>query len=63
LEQFALEVELDGQRVLLDYFVAKQPLGGATLAARLLPNDQAAARKDVERIARSLRIGTASPLR
>ncbi len=56
LEQFALEVEVTGQRVLMDYYVTRQSAGGATLAARLLPNDLAAVRKEVERIARSVTV-------
>ncbi|HXG10728.1 MAG TPA: hypothetical protein VNK04_13305 [Gemmataceae bacterium] len=56
LEHFALEVEVSGQRVLMDYYVVRQPSGGATLAARLLPADLAALRKEVERIARSVTI-------
>jgi hypothetical protein len=38
----------------MDYFVTRQTLGGATLAARLLPSDAPALRKEVESIARSL---------
>jgi hypothetical protein len=55
LEHFALDVEIKGERVLMDYYVARQEKGGATLAARLLPGDElAAVRKEVERIARSV---------
>jgi hypothetical protein len=54
LEHFALEVEEAGQKVLMDYYVARQRFGGATLAARLLPADLAALQKEVERIARSV---------
>jgi hypothetical protein len=56
LAQFALEVDVMGQRVLMDYYVARQARGGATLAARLLPRDLAAVRKEVEGIARSLTV-------
>jgi hypothetical protein len=56
LDRFAVETEQNRQRVLMDYYVAQQQLGGATLAARLLPDDLNSLRKDVERIARSLRI-------
>lgn len=56
LEHFALEIETAGKRVWMDYYVARQTAGGATLAARLLPNDLAAAQREVERIARSLQI-------
>ena len=56
LEQFGLEVEVMGQRVQMDYYLARQAGGGATLAARLLPRDLAAVRKEVEGIARSLTV-------
>jgi hypothetical protein len=56
LEQFAFEAEMANQRFLMDYLVSRQPRGGATLAARLLPADQANLRKEVERIARSLTV-------
>jgi hypothetical protein len=56
LEHFALEADMGGQKFLMDYYVARQAAGGATLAARLLPADLAALRKEVERIARSLAI-------
>lgn len=56
LEHFAFEAEVMNQKVLLDYFVAVQFAGGATIAARLLPENQAAVRKEVEVIARSLRL-------
>jgi hypothetical protein len=59
LEQFALEAEVGGQKFLMDYYVARQDKGGATLAARLPPADQANLRKEVERIARSLRVSHA----
>ena len=54
LEHFALEAEMGGQKFLMDYHVLRQANGGATLAARLLPAEQDSARKEVERIARSL---------
>jgi hypothetical protein len=56
LEQFALEAEMGGQKFLMDYYVSRQALGGATLAARLLPADLAALRQEVEGIARSLAV-------
>ncbi len=57
LEHFTIDVEAKGQRVLMDYYVARQDGGGATLAARLLPGaDLAAVQKEVERIARSVTI-------
>jgi hypothetical protein len=54
LEQFGLEAEVMGQRVQMEYYVARQAGGGATLAARLLPTELDALRKEVEGIARSL---------
>jgi hypothetical protein len=56
LEHFALEAEVEGQKVVLDYYVARQADGGATLAARLLPDDLDALKKEVERIARSVSV-------
>ena len=54
LDQFALEVEMGTERLWMDYYVLRQSAGGATLAARLLPAELATARKDVERVARSV---------
>ena len=56
LDRFALETEMVRQRVLLEYYVVRQARGGATIAARLLPTDQAKVRQEAERIARSVRI-------
>ncbi|MFN4259821.1 MAG: hypothetical protein ACK4RK_11020 [Gemmataceae bacterium] len=56
LERFALDVEINGVRQRLEYYIVKQEKGGAILAARLLPADQDQLRQDVERIARGLRI-------
>jgi hypothetical protein len=56
VDQFSLEIETERQRLFLDYYVLSQRAGGATLAARLLPNDLTALRKDVERLARSMTI-------
>jgi hypothetical protein len=47
-------MELAGQRAHLDYYVIRQPQGGVTLAARLLPADLPSLQKEVERIARSV---------
>src|SRR5262249_55020241 len=56
LDQFALDVETAGQRVLMDYYVARQAAGGATLAARLLTANRDKLRREVEGIARSVTI-------
>jgi hypothetical protein len=57
LEHFSFDMEINAQRVLMDYYVIPQQTGGATLAARLLPRDLPALQQDVERIARSVQIG------
>jgi hypothetical protein len=54
LEHFALEAEMNKQKIVMDYYVTRQNNGGATLAARLPPRDLAALQKEVERIARSV---------
>jgi hypothetical protein len=61
LEGFALEVEMRAQKFWMDYYVTRQSGGGATLAARLMPTDLAALRKEVDRIARSIVITRTIP--
>src|SRR5207302_222516 len=56
LEYFTLDVEANRQRFLMAYYVIRQPAGGATLAARLLPGDVQALQRDVQRIARSVQL-------
>ncbi|HEX5269740.1 MAG TPA: hypothetical protein VFW33_04595 [Gemmataceae bacterium] len=57
LEHFTIDVEVKNDRVLMDYYVARQDNGGATLAARLLPGAElAAVQKEVERIAKSVTV-------
>jgi hypothetical protein len=57
LEYFTIEADVKDQRIRLAYYVIRQPLGGATLAARLVPTtDITALERDVQRIARSLQI-------
>ncbi len=50
-EHFALEVELNGQKFLMDYHLSRQANGGVILAARLLPGDQLVLQREVARIA------------
>lgn len=52
--QFAIEAEITGQRLLLDYYILKQKEVGATVAARLIPGDAKAFRPMVERLTRSI---------
>jgi hypothetical protein len=56
LDAFAIEAEMGEQKLWLDYYVTAQANGGATVAARLLPAELAAARREVDRIARSISI-------
>src|SRR5262249_13016625 len=56
LEHFSLAAEVRGKRVLTDYYVTNKPAGGATLAARLLPNELAALQLEIERLARSVEL-------
>ncbi len=57
LEHFTIDVEVKGDRVLMDYYVGKQDNGAATLAARLLPGAElTAVQKEVERIAKSVTV-------
>jgi hypothetical protein len=55
LDAFALEAEMRGQKLWMDYYVTRQAGGGATLAARLLRGGELSElRKEVDRIARSV---------
>jgi hypothetical protein len=56
VEQFSLDVEIDKQRVLMHYIVLRQDMGGATVAARVLPKQQQVILQDIEKMVRSLRI-------
>jgi hypothetical protein len=56
VEQFGLEVEVEKQRVQMDYYVFRQAKGGGTIASRLQPMDLDALRKEVEGIARSVMV-------
>jgi hypothetical protein len=56
LERFALEAEVNGQRVWMTYYVIRQSAGGATLAARLLTTDLPVLQQEVERIARTVSV-------
>lgn len=56
LERFTIDMELADKRAIMDYYVIRQPQGGATVAARLLPNDLANLQREVERIAQSVTI-------
>jgi hypothetical protein len=59
-EQFSLEAEIEKQKVLMHYIVLRQPGGGATIAARVLPKQQQAVLQDIEKIVRSVQIQQSS---
>ncbi len=56
VENFAADVDLAKQRLVLEYYVVRQTQGGATVAARLAPADLVNLRKDVDRIVKSVQI-------
>jgi hypothetical protein len=56
IEHFTFEVQFEKEHVLLDYYVVRQPVGGATFAGRLLAKEAHAMQKEIERIARSLEV-------
>jgi hypothetical protein len=54
LDNFAVDAEINKQRMVLDYYVLRHTQGGATAVARLAPGDLANLRKDVDRSVRSV---------
>lgn len=56
LEHFDLEAEVGQEKLVLDYFVARQKDGGATFAGRFPFGEAAALHRDAERIARTLQL-------
>lgn len=56
MDYFAIDIEAMNQRATMDYYIVRQGEGGVVLAARLLPNDLANLRKEVEAMARSVTI-------
>ena len=62
VEHLGLDVELNGRRERMEYYIVRQPAGGAVLAARLLPKELPALERDVERIARSVQVTAAVTL-
>ena len=55
-EHFALEVQFPTEKVIMDYYVIRQALGGVTIAARLLPDHLAETKRAVETLAQSLAV-------
>jgi len=60
--QFGMDIELNSQPARMEYFVVKQANGGATIGARLQPNEAATLRPEIEALARSLTITTTAPV-
>lgn len=56
LDQFSIDIDSNGQKVVMDYLIARQENAGATFAGRFLEQDRAARMQEVERIAASLRL-------
>lgn len=56
VEQFALEVEIGKEKIVMGYWVLRQNAGGATIAARIVPQDVNRVWQDLGRIARSVQI-------
>jgi hypothetical protein len=56
LEGFAVDAEINKQRIVLDYYVLRQAPGGATAVARLAPADLVNLRKDIDRILKSVQL-------
>jgi hypothetical protein len=56
LEYFGIDADVARQRLRMDYYVIRQPQGGATLAARLLPADLPTLQREVRKIAESIRV-------
>jgi hypothetical protein len=54
IDHFSVEAQINGQALLLDYYVLRQSSGGATLSGRYLPAQAGPLQRDVERIAKSM---------
>lgn len=56
VDRFALDADLDGQKVRMDYTVVTQSEGGITIATRLLRTDADELTEDLDRIAKSMSV-------
>ena len=56
IDQFSFDTEIEGKRVLMLYLVLRQPAGGATIAARIVPQQQQLIIQDLDKIVRNLQI-------
>jgi len=61
IDRFAMDVELNRQPARMEYFITRQSQGGATIAARLIPNEATVLRLEVEQIVKSLSVGANPP--
>jgi hypothetical protein len=57
IDQFALEIEVGKDRVVMAYWVLRQNAGGATIVARVVPQDQNRIAAELGKIVRSVQIG------
>lgn len=56
VDRFALDADLDGQKVRMDYSVVTQSEGGVTIATRILRTDADELTEDLDRIAKSMSV-------
>jgi hypothetical protein len=56
IDQFALEIEVGKDRAVMGYWVLRQNAGGATVAARIVPQDVNRVWADLGRVVRSVQI-------
>ncbi|MFL5330089.1 MAG: hypothetical protein ACJ8C4_14395 [Gemmataceae bacterium] len=61
IERFGMDVELASQTARMEYYIVRQPAGGATVAARLIPSDATVLRAEVDQIVKSLQVGANAP--
>jgi hypothetical protein len=56
VDQFALEIDNGKDKAVMGYWVLRQNAGGATVAARIVPQDVGRVWADLGRIVRSVQI-------
>ena len=61
LEHFGVQIEVQKQVAIMDYYVLRQAAGGATVAARVLPEHAREVRSEVERMLRGAVLAAPQP--
>lgn len=61
LEHFGMQIEVNQQVAIMDYYVLRQAAGGATVAARVLPAHAQEVRVEVERMLRGVVLSVPQP--